>query len=839
MSISPGRHIPAQLTSFIGRVGETAEIRGELARTRLLTLTGPGGVGKTRLALRAAEQESSTYPDGIWFVDLAAIVDGALVPQVVARTLEVRERPDERIIATLRTALNDRRLLLILDNCEHVLAACVELIDSLLRGCPNVTILATTREVLGIGAERVWRVPSLRVAEAAPEITAAGVAKSEAATLFVERASAVQTEITLTSVNLAAVEDICRRLDGIPLAIELAAARTRHLAVQQIAAHLDDRFRLLTTGGRSAPTRQQTIRATIDWSYHVLSDAEQLLFDRCSVFAGGWTLEAAETITGGDGIDARDVLDLLGRLVDRSLVLAELVSSNAVRYRTLETLREYGNEHLAQRGRLEVESTEQRHVQFFSDLVDRAYPALGSFDEGLVQVLGREQDNCRAALHQAITTGHADAALRLAGGLFPFWLRGRLSEGRAWLTQALALPDERPNALEPVTAEIGMAKDSRERISLHHRARALHSLGTIAFSQGDYDAALDAFAEALKLWRQLGDGTGVSFVLNGLGHTQAYKGNLTAGRDLLEAGIVAARAARQPVGLALGLAFLSRVEHDSEDVVRARELAEEAFVLASEAGDTRAICISLEALGDVAYTEGDHARASELLQQSHAAAHRDGYSIFTSLASAGLARLAADRGDYASACELVSESLRLAYQVGEKRVIALALEHTALLATAADRSETLRLLAVAARAREIAGVPMRPTERERVDPCVTSARASLGEAATRLWEEGQRMPLDRAVSVAMDLLRTLASRLSEVEARRGTGHESERRPAGLSPREVEVLRLLASGNTSKQIATELVTSVHTVNNQIASIYTKIGAARKADAVSFAIRTGLV
>ena len=293
---TPAHNLPLQFTSFIGRLQEIADVRRELARCRLVTLTGPGGVGKTRLALRAAEEEVGAFRDGIWFVDLAAVQDEALVPDAVARALAMRERPTEALIATLHNAIGQRHLLLILDNCEHLVAGCAGLADTLLRACPELRILSTSREALGIGAERVWRVPALHVPHVASGVTLEQLGHSEAEALFIERASTAQAEFLPSEKSAAAIAEICRRLEGIPLAIELAAARAKYLTIQQIAEHLDDRLSLLSRGSRSSPERQQTLRSTIEWSYRLLSDPERLLFDRLSVFAGGWTLEAAQVV---------------------------------------------------------------------------------------------------------------------------------------------------------------------------------------------------------------------------------------------------------------------------------------------------------------------------------------------------------------------------------------------------------------------------------------------------------------------------------------------------------------------------------------------------------------
>jgi non-specific serine/threonine protein kinase len=841
--------LPNPLSSFVGRERERIEVDKLLATTRLLTLTGPGGVGKTRLALRLAESQFAAYSDGAWFVDLASIQDGTLVLETVARVLGAREIAEELLLSTILKLVGHRNLLLILDNCEHVIASCAELVQALLPQCPGLRIITTTRELLGIEGERVWRVPSLQLKDV--DIPGEGelVAHSEAAALFFDRARTSQPQLLVDGRAAAVVEEICRRLDGIPLAIELAAARVRHLSIEQVAAHLDDSFRLLTTGSRSAPTRHQTIRATIEWSYQLLSEREQLLFDRLSVFAGGWTLEAAEAVGASDHIDRRDVLELLGRLLDKSLALTEQAGPGELRYRTLETLREFGGERLNRRRHDEVSRTESRHGQFFAELAEQAQPTPGSIRQGWLDVLEREHDNLRAALRRHLAAGEKDEARRLAGALAAFWLvRGHLREGQAWLRAALADPTEGTPTLDtPRLRRIGFdaSAERPEATRLAYRAGALHGLGLLIYTLGDYDAARNAYASALELWRRLTDDRGASFSLVGLGMAELYRGNVASARDFLQQAASAATSSRQNSALALSLAFLARAEQDAGDPGTAMDLAGRALAVASESGYARAMCIALVTLGDLYYEDGNHAMAGELLLQARDRGAGD--ALYASYALAGLGRLAIERGDRLASRDFLVQSLRLSRQIGQVRGMVHALEYTAAFAVAANHSaDALHMAAAAEAVRQTKQIPARPLERDRLAPFLQSARTRLGErAADQAWAEGRDVSLDHTVDNALRFLESVETTLERVAPRRPPapgGESTEARlkaTLGLSPREIEVLKLAATGKTSKEIAGELVTSVHTVNNQIASIYAKIGAKRKADAVAFALRSGLI
>ncbi len=496
-------NLPQQPTSFIGREAQVDEVKALLDKTRLLTLTGAGGSGKTRLSLQVAADLLDGEGDGVWLVELAALADPALVPQAVADVLGVKEQAGMTIQASLVEWLKPKRLLLVLDNCEHLIAACASLAADLLRNCPHVHILASSREPLNVAGEQTYRVPSLSLPDPKQAQTVESLSQFEVVRLFIERAQAVQPTFKVTNANAPAVAQVCFHLDGIPLAIELAAARVRSLSVEEINTRLGQRFRLLTGGSRDTLPRQQTLRALIDWSYDLLTESEKTLLRRLSVFAGGWTLSAAEVVCAGEPVEDWEVLDLLTALVDKSLVVAEPLG-DGTRYRLLETVRQYGGDRLGESG--EAEAVRGRSASCFLALAEEAEPQLQGPEQGSWLVrLEAEHDNLRSSLAwEEQSAAGAEAGLRLAGSLWRFWfVRGHLSEGRQWLGRALART--KPGAAGPDGASGGEATATR--------GKALNGAGNLAWSQSDYAGARALYEEGLTVRRQLRDQGGISYSL--------------------------------------------------------------------------------------------------------------------------------------------------------------------------------------------------------------------------------------------------------------------------------------------------------------------------------------
>ncbi len=729
MDVLPN-NLPMQLTSFIGREREIAEVKGLLSKARLLTLTGSGGAGKTRLALQVAAEVLGGFKDGGWMVELAPLSDPDLVAQTVASAVNVREQPGRPILATLCDDLQHKHLLLVLDNCEHLVAACARLADTLLRACPNLRILATSREALGIAGETSWRVPPLSLPDPQRLPALESLSAYEAVRLFIERAVAVLPTFTVTNENAPWIAQVCHRLDGIPLAVELAAVRVKGLSVEQIAARLDDRFRLLTGGSRTALPHHQTLRAALDWSHDLLSDAERIVFRRLAVFAAGSTLEAAEAVCGGDGVDASEVLDLLMHLVDKSLVVAEEQGGKA-RYRLLETVQQYGRDRLRESG--EAEAVRRRHRDWYLGLAERAEPKLVGVEQAAwFDRLEVEHANLRAALMWSVENGGTEAALRLVGALWRFWaVRGYFGEGRGWLEAAL--------------------KESSDA-SPGFRAKALNAAGYLALSRGDYPTARSLLEESLAIQRQLGEQAGIAISLSNLGAAAIQRGDHAVARSLHEESLAIRRQLGDKVDIAVSLNDLGGAVIQQGDYAMARSLLEESLTIRRQLGDKAGIAVSLNNLGMVAIQQGDHAIARSLLEESLLLCREVGDKWLNAAALDTLGDLTRAQGDHAVARSLYGESLAIYRQLKDERGIAHGLEGWAAVACVqGQHTRAAQLFAAAEALREASGAPLRISERADYDRYIVAVRAGLGqEKFTSAWAEGRAMTLERTIEYATE-----------------------------------------------------------------------------------------
>jgi len=738
-------NLPQQLTSFIGRDKEITEIKDILSHARLLTLTGAGGSGKTRLAIQVAEEVENRFSDGVWWVELAPLTDPALIPQTIAASLRVREEPGRPPMETLIDHLQSCSLLLLLDNCEHLVDACAQAAERLLHACPNLRLLATSRHALGVPGEIPWNVPPLSLPDFRFSILDFGLAGTrsriqnpesridknrlsslmeyEAVRLFVERAAAAMPVFRLTEQNAGMVAQICQRLEGIPLAIELAAARMRALSIEQIAARLDDRFRLLTMGSRAAPPRHQTLRGMMDWSYDLLSEEERALFRRLAVFAGGWTLEAAEAICsdfrlpeGETSIENQksrignsDLLDLLTQLVDHSLVAVEAGPSGVMRYRMLETVRQYAEEKLVADG--ESEWMRTRHAHWFLQWAEEANPHLSSAEPAeWLDRLETEHDNFRAALdwctdfrlpedetsieNQKSRIENIGTGLRLVRALWLFWdTRGHIREGRRWAERVLA-----------------QAGSSEWRVE---RAKVLTIAGLLAWAQTDYAAARAYHEESLALAQEMQNTPGIASALQCLAMIAHMDNDLETARDYYERSLDLLRESGDRVRIAAALLNLGAVIHSQGEYARARALHEESLALRREAGDRRGVALTLSGLGIVCRDQGDRSAA-----QAH-----------------------------------FIESLRICSELRNSSGTVNNLEEIAILAAGDGHPATAaRLLGATEAMREAVGTPLPPASQGDRDRLVADLRAALGaEEFSAAWAAGRAMTPELATAYALEI----------------------------------------------------------------------------------------
>jgi len=686
-------NVPTPSSSFVGRAWEVGEIGDLLATSRLLTLTGPGGCGKTRLALEVAATRVQVYPDGVWLVELAALTDPAQAPRAVAAALGITERPGQPLRVTLGAFLQPRDLLLVVDNCEHLLGACATLVAGLLADCPHLRVLATSREGLAVAGERTYLVPSLATPDPVHPPAPEGLAAYEAVALFLERAQARRPALRLTAANAGAVAQICARLDGLPLAIELAAARVGVLPVEGIAARLDDRFRLLTGGARTALPRQQTLRATIDWSYALLDPAERRLMQRLAVFVGGWTLDAAEEVCGADSGAEGAVLDLLSALVDKSLVQAR-EEDGAVRYGFLETLRAYAQERLEASG--DHEHAARRHAAYYLALAEQAEPALwGPRQISWFRRLAAEQDNLRAAIEWALAHDEITLGLRLAGALWRFWMyQGDYGGWRRMI-------------------EAGLARETGAPVPAQVRVKALNAAGWLAFHQWEYAATAALGAQSLRLARAQGD-------------------------PLIVRGAL--------VVLAKGAYGLGRQ-------AEAIALFDEALDICRTLGDTPFLAPLLTSLSLALAKAGQGARAEGLMEEALALLREQGETYVAAQSARSLGHMVLARGEGERAAALFRESLRLSARTGHKQGLAESLEGIAAVCGAARQAEqAARLCAAADALRDATDQPLHPDDRVTLAPYLAAARAQLGDVAwAAAWAEGRVLPLESAITEAADV----------------------------------------------------------------------------------------
>ena len=798
--------MPLQLTSFVGRERELEEIGSLLAGSRLLTLTGPGGCGKTRLALAARDRVAENFEDGVRWAWLAPVSDSGLVPDTIARAVGVHETPGLPPAEAVAEGVGEQELLLVLDNCEHVVEACAGLADALLRSCPGVKILCTSREALDIAGETVWPVPPLSRPDAGRADDHEDLSQYEAVGLFVERAVSAAPGFLLTGENAATVARICERLDGMPLAIELAAARVRMLSVGQISHRLDDALALLTGGSRTAPSRHKTLRGALDWSHGLLPEAERALFRRLSVFVGGFGLGTAESVCGGDGLGGDDVLGLLSRLVDKSLVVVSDRGEEA-RYRLLATVRQYAAEKLLASG--EERGVGRRHAAYFLGLAGDAEAALREpGQERWLDRLEMEIGNLRAAVRRSVETGEpkdVEVGLKLAGSLWRFcYLRGYYGQGRAWLETALASGTSAPSEV---------------------RARALTGAGVLALLQCEYARAEGRLREALALCRKLGDGPGEASVLQVLGSVARERGLYGRSEEYHEESLALCRRLGDEYEAARSLNYLAFVAWLQEKYARTGELSGSSLATFRRLGDAEGVTWALINLGSAALYGGETRRAEALLEEALSTARRAGYREGVAWSLNQLGTAAGRYGDHGGAERLLRESLKIHRKLGDRWRIASVIENLAGTARARDLPErAARLFGASEALRGRLCAPIPPAELADRDDGLRAVGADLDEGRfERALAAGRAMGLEEATTLALQEVPDPAVPM----------------PHGLSAREVEVLGLVAEGLTNAEVADKLFLSPRTVGQHLRNVYRKLGVSSRTSATRTAIERGIV
>jgi predicted ATPase len=724
-------NLPVPRTAFIGREHEAAALRQLLGRedVRLVTLTGPGGIGKTRLALQVAGEIGQQFPSGVCFVSLSVVGEPGLLASAIAQAVGVRETGNQSAQENMKDYLGglDQPMLLLLDNFEHLVSA-AQVISDLLSVGPKLKIVVTSQSPLHVYGEHEFPVPPLAVPDLKSLLPLDMLSRLPAIALFAERARAVKRDFALTNENAPAVAAVCARLDGLPLAIELAAARIKLLSPSAMLARLESCLNLLTGGARDLPTRQQTLRGTVDWSYGLLNPAEQTLFRRLSVFTGGCTLEAVEAVCDTAGDLGLDALDGMTSMVDKSLA-QQVEAAGETRFVMLSTIREYALERLAASD--DVAATRRSHAAYYLVLAEEGASEAAAHPEWLDR-FEVEHDNFRAALEYLIKTGDADWGLRLGTALFHFWeSREYLTEGRNRITRLLALE----------------GASARPKL----RSRLLFSAAVLAGEQGDYTSAQQLFEDSLETCLELDDHRGVAVALNALAVNARDRGETTTASFLFERCVAIWRDVGEPADIARALSNLANVTKLQGEAARASSLYDECLALFRKVGDVAGIAWTLNYQGDVARESNDLTAARSFYEQSLAAfsLSRDGWGIASTLSD--LASLSWDQGDNDEARRLYGESIQMFQNLGHKRGIARVLECLAANAAAQSNAEqSLRFAGAAAALRERLGTPLTPAEQHKVEKVLEFARRTLGNAAgLTAWMEGWALPVEQAIQEAL------------------------------------------------------------------------------------------
>ena len=773
-TIAPIENLPVPLSTFIGRKYEIRKVDQLVLAHRLVTLTGAGGSGKTRLALKSAHGLTGKFKHGIRFVDLASLGDAALIPDKIASTLGVHKRPKEDVLDLLTTYLSTRRILLILDNCEHLVAACAEITVLLLQKSPELHILTTSRELLGIPSEVTWVVPPLTLPNQESSSKSANqknvlkqVQDSESVQLFVERASSKNPDFTLTVDNCQSVAEICNRLDGMPLAIELAAAQVRSLSPQEIAQRLDQRLQFLTSGSRNAPLRQRTLMAAIDWSYTLLTTKEQEMLQRLSIFAGGASLEEAEVICVGGEIESVDVVETISHLVDKSLVTANRLERGKTRYRLLETIREYALEKLAESQ--DKANVQNKHLEYFVRFAEEGDRKIKGAEQVIwYERLEDEHNNLHAALRWALESKNREAGLTLSTSLVYFWfVHGYIRENVGWLEKFL---------------------DQKQKVPPALKAWALLYHGVmLRAGTRDNDKKTLLYEESLRMFRDLDDRRGIAYTLNMMGLIALEKNEPVETEKLLTESLALQEELGDPWGIAFTMQNFPPLALQKNDLKMAKKYAEETVLWFERSGDQRGVARSLDDFAEIARLEGD-------------------YSLATIIYTKSLSQL---------------------FQLGDRVSVTHILECFVVFAAEQRKYERAALLHGGAKAlREDLGIPYRGNEHDNYHQTVKAIRKNLSEPNfNQAMSKGHGMSLDEIVDYVMGDTKPPVIK-PEITAEENVWFQ-------LTARERDVMRLLAEGHSNLEIAQKLFLSEKTVRNHISNIYRKLQITSRGEAIILA------